>query len=724
MAVWERVKKLTGRVFRHGLLDNLAVRQWLLASIVFVAMAGILLADFVPNAIDIAPGQVAREDIQAPRTVVNRYRTQRLKEDAVHKAQQEGEANPANYEISPQGATVARQDLEQIFEMVDLFRHEFFPGAYQAEVSPSPGGESLDRAVGLLQEELRVSRSLIIDENTLRRLLLADQEELVQLRQYGLEISDQFLLHRRISEENLRQVRNEMTEVVGELPVRTELRAALASCLAEVLRPNLVLNEEKMALIRQQASDSVEPVVILKDQIIVRKGDVVSQEQLQILSDLGMLRRRPNYLALLGIVLVVLLLLGLIGVYIFQFLPRNLQEERLTALLGLILVVMTFIAKILSLIPWIGMGYLIPVAFGGMLVALLLDSRLALMVVLVLGVITGLLMGNDFGMVFVALIGGFSGVFSVSKVSQRSDVMRAGFFAGAASFLAMVASGTISSDYFALTYSFLGLGNGLVSAVLTIGFLPYLESIFGITSPIRLLELANPNQPLLRRLLIETPGTYHHSIVVGNLAEAAAEVVHGDPLLARVGAYYHDIGKLKRPNFFVENQFGDENPHEKISPSLSTLIIISHVKEGVELARESRLPEDIVALIQQHHGTDLVKFFYHKATELNKDDGVQETDFRYGGPRPQTKEAALIMLADAVEAAVRSLARPTPDRIEALVHKIIKERLNDGQLDESDLTLKDLDKVAAAFTKVLSGIFHNRVEYPEKLLSELQGKRS
>jgi len=223
---------------------------------------------------------------------------------------------------------------------------------------------------------------------------------------------------------------------------------------------------------------------------------------------------------------------------------------------------------------------------------------------------------------------------------------------------------------------------------------------------------------------VEAPGTYHHSIIVGNLAEAAAEAVGGDALLARVGSYYHDIGKLKRPYFFTENQFTEENPHEKIAPTLSTLIITAHVKEGVELAREAKLPEVIVDLIRQHHGTDLVRFFFHRAAENDKEEQVEEKDFRYPGPRPQTKEAAIIMLADSVEAAVRSLAKPTPARVEQLVRRIIKERLNDGQLDESDLTFKDLDKVADAFVRVLSGIFHTRVEYPDKILSELQGKRA
>jgi hypothetical protein len=258
----------------------------------------------------------------------------------------------------------------------------------------------------------------------------------------------------------------------------------------------------------------------------------------------------------------------------------------------------------------------------------------------------------------------------------------------------------------------LGSVNGILSSILTNGAVPYLESAFGITSSVRLLELSNPGNPLLRRLQIEAPGTYHHSLLVGNLAEAAADAVGGDSLLVRVAAYYHDIGKMKRPYFFIENQMGD-NPHDKIAPTLSTLILTSHVKDGVELAREHKLPQGIVEIIEQHHGDSLCSFFYHKAVEGNKNENITEDDFRYEGPKPQTKEAAIVMLADAVEAAVRSLQNRTPGRVEGLVRKIIKDKLMDGQLDESDLTLKDLDNIAGAFIRVLSGIFHNRIEYPD-----------
>jgi len=250
--------------------------------------------------------------------------------------------------------------------------------------------------------------------------------------------------------------------------------------------------------------------------------------------------------------------------------------------------------------------------------------------------------------------------------------------------------------------------------------LPYLEHLFGLVTPIKLLELSSPSHPLLRRLQIEAPGTYHHSIVVANLAEAAAESIGADSLLVRVGAYYHDIGKVRRPVFFVENQIGVENPHEKMAPSLSALTVLAHVRDGIEYAREQRLPEAVIRFIPEHHGTSLITYFYHQAME--RGDVVDEEGFRYEGPKPQSRESAILMIADAVEGAVRSMPRPTPDRIEQVVRRIIRERLEDGQLDECDLTFRDLDVIAQTFTRLLAGMFHPRVEYPD-LERDLRGRR-
>jgi putative nucleotidyltransferase with HDIG domain len=360
------------------------------------------------------------------------------------------------------------------------------------------------------------------------------------------------------------------------------------------------------------------------------------------------------------------------------------------------------------------------------LISILFNSRLGVLATVIMSIFVGIIAGqHDVSFMIVAMIGGLVGVYGASKVDQGWDLARAGLLIGGANVVVILAAGLLAYDSTWLKIlwgTFFGLLNGLLSGVLAIGILPYLETLFGITSSIRLLELANPNHPLLKRLLLEAPGTYHHSVLVGNLAEAAAEAVGGHPLLVRVGAYYHDIGKLKRPYFFSENQFSLDNPHDKIAPSLSALIITSHTKDGVELGRQHRLPDLVLDIINQHHGTGLVSYFYQKALEKDQYDSVQELTYRYEGPKPQSKEAALVLLADTVEAAVRSLQKPTPGRIEGLVRRLIKERLNDGQLEECDLTFKDVNLITESFLRILNGMHHTRIEYPD--VKELERRRS
>jgi putative nucleotidyltransferase with HDIG domain len=366
-----------------------------------------------------------------------------------------------------------------------------------------------------------------------------------------------------------------------------------------------------------------------------------------------------------------------------------------------------------------------PLAVAGLLIAVLLDSRLAVLVVAVLGVLLGIMMDYQLRFALVGLAGGFAGIYSVSKLSQRSDLVMAGVYVSLANILAIFSIGLIQGVPYGVLLSssfILGVANGILTSILTNGALPILESSFKLSSPVRLLEFSHPNNVLLKRLMTEAPGTYHHSIIVGNLAEAAADAVGGDSLLVRVGAYYHDIGKIKRPYFFIENQMIADSPHDKIGPSLSTLIITSHVKDGVELAKQEKLPQRILDIIEQHHGTGIVTYFYHKALENDRLENVSEEEFRYEGRKPQTREAAIVMLADSVEAALRSLQSRTPARIEGLVRKMIQNKLYDGQFDECDLTFQDLDIIANSFVRVLTGIIHKRVEYPD-LTQELERRK-
>ncbi|MFY9203480.1 MAG: HDIG domain-containing metalloprotein, partial [Limnochordia bacterium] len=504
--------------------------------------------------------------------------------------------------------------------------------------------------------------------------------------------------------------------LIAQSEISAQLQDAAYAVAAQIIEPNLALDQQAVEQRRLEAMEEVGPVYVKAGEIIISDGTVVEPEHVQMLKDLGLYREGIDYWSLLGLLGLVSLLLAIFGVALYKSRPEIIQSESRLAFVGSVLILVTLITKILSLIPWLPIMHLTPIALAGMLVTMLLDYRTGFLTVTFLAVVSGITF-QSLPLVVQGFSGGLIAILSVSKVSQRGELMRAGFIVGASNVLVMITFGLLLRDSELLIHSYLGFLNGVICSVSTIGSLPYFESIFSITSAIRLLELTNPNHPLLKRLLMETPGTYHHSIIVGNLAEAAADAVGADGLLARVGATYHDIGKVKRPMFFVENQLGNDNPHDKIAPSLSTLIVMAHVKDGLELAREYKLPEVVAAFIAEHHGTDLVKFFYHRAQEHNGET-VEEKDFRYPGPKPQTKETAIVSLADAVEAAVRSLSKPTPGKIEGLVRKIIRERLDDGQLDESDLTFQDLNKIADAFSKVLIGIFHGRIEYPEKITRE------
>ncbi|MGN0027369.1 MAG: HD family phosphohydrolase, partial [Clostridium sp.] len=373
------------------------------------------------------------------------------------------------------------------------------------------------------------------------------------------------------------------------------------------------------------------------------------------------------------------------------------------------------ITIILSLSLNIISPYLIPIACGAMLMTILIEYRLSLFVNLLNLVFVSVVVGFNPSVIILSVIAIVLGSTSVKKVQQRNDIIYSTMYITIALAILTLTVGMISSNNLKenlIQTGFVIIGV-LISGILSVGLLPFYESIFDVVTNIKLLELSNPNQPLMKKLLMEAPGTYHHSMMVANLAEAAAEVVGGNPVIARVGAYYHDIGKTKRPYFFGENQIGKENPHDKITANLSTLIILSHTKDGLEMAKEHKIPKIIQDIIVQHHGTTLVKYFYYKVKNSSDNpEEIKEEDFRYPGPIPDTKESGILMLADSVEASVRSIPEPTKDKIENMVNNIINDKINNNQLINCDLTLKDIELIRKSFLKTLDGIYHHRIEYP------------
>ncbi|MDD5560079.1 HDIG domain-containing metalloprotein [Candidatus Methylomirabilis sp.] len=442
-------------------------------------------------------------------------------------------------------------------------------------------------------------------------------------------------------------------------------------------------------------------------------------------------------LPLLGICLLVSLLLGSLCLYIWTLQPKSMRQPKSLFLLASVILLTVAITRsfffflpsahqALPHVPASALEYSIPVALGGLLLALLFNSRLAFAGALAISILTSLVAADGFRFFLYSLVSSLAAIFALVGQKDRATLLKAGAAVGLANLYSILAWSLLSGTTEWLGFHLLcGLAGGLFVAILSLGLLPLFEYLFEVATDFRLLELCNLNHPLLKEMILKAPGTYHHSVVVGTLAEAAAEAIGANALLCRVGAYYHDIGKITKPSYFVENQQNVRSRHEKLGPSLSSLVIVSHVKGGIELGRAYGLPQTVLEMIPQHHGTRLILFFYHKAkgTEESDQGEVQEEKFRYPGPKPQTKEAAILMLADAVEAASRTLTERTPGRFQALVAKIVNAIFADGQLRECELTFSELRLIEENFIRILSGIYHRRVEYPGFAFEESAGRR-
>jgi hypothetical protein len=429
-----------------------------------------------------------------------------------------------------------------------------------------------------------------------------------------------------------------------------------------------------------------------------------------------------------GIFLIITLLLVIFYKDILRYKPSVKEDYNTLLLMGILLtgnfvIGHTFLYVLEGFVRWLGkvgpdvVIYAIPLAAGSMLAGLLIDTHTAIVFTVISSLLAGLWLNNPLYSLF-TFVGGITAAFSVIRCKRRSAIWRAGIFVSLVSMATSLMIILLRERFLGIeTPVILGVAfaNGIIVAMLVSAFLPLFEYFFKITTDISLLELLDLNHPLMRELLVEAPGTYHHSIVVGNLVESAAEAVGVNPLLARVGAYYHDIGKIKMPEYFIENQVIPVSKHDRLAPRMSSLILISHVKEGVELAKKHKLPQPVIDIIQQHHGTSIQTYFYEKAKEMHERDPsvpVSEEDFRYPGPKPKTRVAALILMADAVEAASRVLTDPTPSRVSALVERIINHCFIDGQLDECELTLKDIREIKVYFVYLLTSMYHRRIDYP------------
>jgi hypothetical protein len=511
-------------------------------------------------------------------------------------------------------------------------------------------------------------------------------------------------------------------------------RAALLQFLESLLTPTLIYQERETADSREAAAAQVRPVEIQVRQgkTIVRAGEEVTASVVAHLEALRNLQHPRSLVAqLLGFFFFVAVFLYTIWRYFVYYQTRHRKIRNHTLLIVVIVTgvlvamrLMTALADILgermtfeSIRDPFTLYYAMPFAFGAVLVALLVDINLGIIASMMIGSLIGLFYGDIYLAAYV-LMGSFAGIYSIRQYKDRAAILKAGLTIGIVNVATLIGVGFLQQHPFTVATvggkAAVALTGGILTSALVSMLLPALEALFKITTDIRLIELSNLNAPVLRRLSVDAPGTYHHSLMVGNLAEAAADAIGANPLLVRVGAYYHDIGKMLKPEYFVENQLFGINKHENLSPSMSCLIIASHVKDGLELAKEIGLAQRIRDMIPQHHGTRVMTYFYQKAKDMHelKKQEVLEADFRYPGPKPQSKEAAIIMMADSVEAASRTLSNPTAVQIQGMINRLVDAVVADNQLDECDITMRDISLIKMSFFKVLTGLYHRRIDYP------------
>ncbi|OGP53750.1 MAG: hypothetical protein A2Y65_01400 [Deltaproteobacteria bacterium RBG_13_52_11] len=717
------------------------VQRWLL-----LIIASLSIAAFLSQTLEEVPpvyrvGDVATKDLRADRDLLvkDKRATEKKMEDAARK-------------VIPvyDHASSVLPEIEGIIDSAfSVMRRRNAEETQKREVEHILGFE-------LTRQEFQALKAHRFDEKLINRVedltapiikqgIVSDKELLLQ--EEGIVVRD-IQTGEEVTRRDLdslldyQEAKGAVKKTLEDLQVKgipTDLRGVMVKIINNLISPNLIFNRQETNRRREVERTLVKPVFfpIEKGEILLRRGERVTEENFLKLEALREERSKGGTLVM---VVGFVLLTGFFVASFYLFSTKNIRKVSptnkdilffilvLISSLGMVrisVVVAEGLAGAFPGVPLSSYYYFFPVAAGAMLIRIVLNSEVALVYSIFTSFFTGLLFGEGIFLPIIYLIGSIVGAHSVARCDQRSQLIKGGLLVGLTNLLLISFQGMSTASLFAVDIMFgllMGLAGGIVAGFIVMGITPVVESIFGYTTDIKLLELANLDQPILKDVLMKAPGTYHHSMIVGNLAETGARAITVNPLLARVSAYYHDIGKTKKPQYFIENQMTGNNRHDKLTPSMSSLILVSHVKDGIELAKGNKLGNKIINIIKQHHGTRLINFFYQKAKE-QEDPEVQEVDerdFRYFGPKPQTKEAGLVMLADAVEAASRTLDDPTPARIQGLVQKIINDIFIDGQLDECELTLKDLNAIAKSFNIVLNAIHHQRIEYPE---SQPEGER-
>ncbi|WP_252230218.1 HDIG domain-containing metalloprotein [Clostridium sp. ZBS15] len=661
---------------------------------VFIVSYLLLLTAIAPKQFDLQEGDIARVDIKAPRDTIDQKATKEKESEAIEKVDKQ-------YTVKNEVKVQAEDNIKSLFdEVLNL------------------NATNMDEASKIT--ELRKITQFKLTDSEYKELINTPKETLIDLEGKIVNIIDK-IYKKDIQENNessLENAKKEGINAIEEFNIATPLKEILVNITKSQINPNLFYDSEKTEEMQKEAQKSTSKVIIKKNQIIIKEGEPVTAEQIAIINELGLLDNgiTGKYVYVyLSLALFLFVILFLQYSYIYLNYKEIFFNAKRLILISLINILSLILARSIGAVS----AFLIPFAFGSMLLTLLLNYKISIIISIFNSAVISALVEFDPQVMLLVFINAILGAVMLKKMQQRNELIYATLYISVVSSILTLATGVIISSnlkeiFIVSLFSIIG---GVLSGIFALGVLPFLEGTFNEVTTIKLLELSNPNNPLLKKLLMEAPGTYHHSMLVANLAEMAAEEVGANPVVARIGAYYHDVGKTERPYFFGENQIGRENPHDKISAKLSTHIIISHVKDGLRLAKEHKLPPIIQDIIAEHHGTTLVKYFYYtmKNNAENPDD-IKEKDYRYSGPIPSSKEAGIVMLADGIEAAVRSIKEPNKEKIEEMVNNIIKDKLNSNQLINCDLTLKDIEKIRLCFLNALNGIYHQRIEYPKEKL--------
>ncbi|ANU11235.1 HD family phosphohydrolase [Planococcus antarcticus] len=686
--------------------------------VIGILMTGLILYGFLMNSVrgntyDISLFQLSSETIRSEKTVEDPIKT-------------EMERKRLAEEVVP-----SYQFMDEIAENQSAVIESLFGYLFDAKSGTEKNKEadSTEAMIAQLKEDLRLMETsengLRLTDDMLDSLLSLSNDSLLRVQQ-ELNSLLQSYLSDPVRVEEVARIRTEIEQDIRRSEqIPDDVVQAGVTIGRFGIIPNELVNEELTASQVEQVRNSVEPTRILQGQVLVQEGQVVDREVYRQLELAGMTEEQLNYKPLLGLLIFVVIAMGLM----LAVMSRSQEDDRIkTTELLVMIVVITISLSLMKLLYAISenfdlvISFIFPTALAGMLVRLLINERAAVYVTILISAAAGIMLQNGYSaslqvdVALYILFSGLTAIYLIDRDGGHGRLLQISLAVAGVNVLFVAIYLLIGQTQYNLSeigfYFTAAVISGLLSGALAIGLLPFFESAFGMLSTMRLIELSNPNHPLLKKILMETPGTYHHSLMVANLADASCEAIGANGLLARVGCYYHDIGKTKKPQFFIENQVNIENPHDRLPPEKSRDIILAHSVQGANMLKNHKMPKEIVDVAAQHHGTSILKFFYYKAKEIDPD--IDEESFRYEGPKPQTKEIAIICIADSLEAAVRSMKEPTSEKIKKMVDAIVEDKLKDGQFDECDISLKELKKVKAVMCETLNGIFHSRIEYPKE----------